>query len=365
MIQHYQPFLLPFLGKKKHIIPPSIRQTYYHSFEDGLWDILSHRNIPKHATIFIPSFYCMDVVKNIKEHGYTPYFYPLDNNFQIKEFFFITLLKRYRPQVVILFHAIGITSQLTKKYHWKRYLSHKSIVIEDSVHRLINPETIVIHDKNHIILNSLRKVSPLGGSMVYEKISSEDHTSSTRISFSSYMLKTSIVYFLFRVTLLLSEHLQSAKMTTIAHEKILALHDDIIGDSPTGHIGKGLTPRLYPWFNFSNIESLKTQQIVRYKSAIQSLFPSRYFFPIKLYLQDYGKLHAYPMGINIKPSTKLISYLHVNKIFVWEKYKDCPWSKNKGVIFLPLGFHIKTRDIIHISNILNTWCTMYSSENIV
>ncbi|MEK7592284.1 MAG: hypothetical protein AAB508_02705 [Patescibacteria group bacterium] len=355
MIQYYQPFLLPFLGRKKHNIPPSIRQTYYHSFEDGLWQILSERDIPKQSIVFVPSFYCMDVIKNISNHGYSPTFYPIDRNFQINESLFITYLKQYKPRVVILFHAVGITNTLIHKTCWRKYISKDTLIIEDSVHTLINPENISIHDKNHIIMDSVRKVSPLRGSFAYEIITGHKHTYSKQSSFSLYIISSIIMYYVFRIMLIFSELFRSGTLTKIAYKKILPIHDDIIGDDPIGHRGISITPILYPWVNFSKIEALKFTQVKLYQKSLKKLFLPKIFFSISMLPQNFGMLHAYPIGIKIKPSTELISYLHSFNIFVWEKFSDCPWAKNKGVLLLPLGFHISNQDIIHISNTLNAW----------
>lgn len=81
---YYQPWLFPFLSLRKRYVPDGITRYTYHSFEDGLWDLLQHRGVARGAVILVPDFYCMDVISNIQNHGYTVVMYPLNKQFQIR-----------------------------------------------------------------------------------------------------------------------------------------------------------------------------------------------------------------------------------------------------------------------------------------
>src|SRR5512141_2170199 len=119
LVNYYQPWLLPFLTMRANYWPSNIKSYYYHSFEDGLWDVIDNK-FPKgkQLTVLVPDFYCKDVVDNILIRGHRVVYYPLDRNFQISNDKFTEFVKTYRPDIVIIFNACGITSNLMKKTGW-------------------------------------------------------------------------------------------------------------------------------------------------------------------------------------------------------------------------------------------------------
>src|SRR3989344_8457166 len=167
MINYYQPWLYPFLKFSKTSISPRVKRFFYHSFEDALWDLLKNKKIPRGSLFLIPDFYCGDVLENIRLHGYKFIHYPLDKNFQIKVSKFSKILKKHPPDAVVIFHACGITSRLLSDLSWIKVLDKKTLLIEDSVHRVINPSKLKLVSDSHFIIDSLRKISPLYGSSMY------------------------------------------------------------------------------------------------------------------------------------------------------------------------------------------------------
>lgn len=382
MINYYQSFLLPFLKKNTYTLPKHTEQYYYFSWEDGLWDVLEKKNIPKLSTILIPDFYCIDVVENIRTHGYNVVFYPLDPYFQIQTETFIKILKKEQPSVIILFHACGITNILTKDVSWISYIQKHTILIEDCVHRLVSPEDISFFHPNHIIMDSLRKDSPLRGSFMYGEKNFLNFCQTTHVV-DRYTISSSFYYLLFRFCLEASALLPFPGLTKYGHEVLLKKHDDIIGDSPISHRGFPFIPFIHRHFNFKKIESLKEKQVKMYHRLFQKLFNyhpeltqmchpefisgsatvsesqknmhsniSFYLFPLSY--SDYKHLHVYPLGIHASTEQQknLLAYLHEKGIIVWLKFPDCPWSQRQQVLFLPLGFHIKEPDITYVCEIL-------------
>jgi hypothetical protein len=383
MINYYQSFLLPFLKKSTYILPNHIKQYYYFSWEDGLWDVLKKKHIPKLSTILIPDFYCIDVVENIRKHGYNVVFYPLDPYLQIQTKTFIQILKKENPSVIILFHACGVTNLLIKNVSWILYTQKHTIFIEDCVHRLVNPEDISLFHPNHIIMDSLRKDSPLRGSFLYGYKEFLNFPQTTHM-IDLYTVSSSFYYLLFRLCLEISAIVPLPRFTKYAHEVLLKKHDDIIGDSPISHRGLPFIPFIHRHLNFKKIEKNKQKQVKTYHHLFQKLFNcypeltqmchpefisesasvsgsqtdtnshlSFYLFP--LLFSDYKHLHVYPLGVraSIEQQKKLLNYLHKKGIIVWLKFPDCPWSQRQQVLFLPLGFHIKETDITYIYDVLN------------
>ena len=167
MINYYQPWLYPFLKFSKTPLSVKAGRFFYHSFEDALWDLLNKKKVPKGSLFLIPDFYCGDVLANIKLHGYKFILYSLDKHFRIKTKVFSKILKKYRPAVVVVFHAAGITSELMTDLSWTKMLGERTLLIEDCVHRVVNPANLKFISDNHFIIDSLRKISPLYGSCIY------------------------------------------------------------------------------------------------------------------------------------------------------------------------------------------------------
>lgn len=353
MIDHYQPFLLPFLKFQRNKITKGIKRYYYYSFEDGLWDLLKNKKIPKGTTILLPDFYCMDVVTNIKSHGWKIKYYPLNESFQITLSSFQKYISESNPSVIIIFNAFGITSNLTTNRQWANGLNEKTIIIEDCVHRLINPESVCIPKNNWFILDSIRKVSPLYGSFLYGTTSGMSFAQTPSRFNLTYVCSSLIVFLLFRFTLNTGHILSSPQLVRFAHKKLLSTHDDIIGDSMLPYRGLPLFSYVHSFFNFNKISTVKYSQVKLYESLLWPI-PSKRIFRVKIPSTDFSSLHAYPIGIYGKISNDIYKLLIAHNMLVWEKFPDAPWSKTRSVLFLPLGFHIQSTDIQNICAAVRT-----------
>lgn len=356
MLTYYQPFLLPFLHHKRYELPRGVFQTHFLSFEDALWTILSQRDVPKKSVILIPSFYCMDVVENIQLHGYTPVFYPLDDDFQITKSFLEKMISTHKPSVVILFHACGITNSILVDRAYIQSLGKKLLVVEDCVHRLVNPASVVLHHTNHLVIDSVRKVSPLYGSFVYSKMQvSVPYVHRSQKEYS-YIFRAHLLYMMFRAAFVLGVMLHSYKFVSFAHKHLLRFHDDLIGDSTYGYIGIKRHKFLHRYINFPWIEKHKHKQVELYERLLSPLY-ARQSPWYKVCMQDADKklLHVYPMGFKTRKNctvSDVEKLLRDNRIPVWFKFLDSPWSKDRAVLFLPLGFHVTDKDIKQVCELL-------------
>lgn len=352
MINYYQPWLLPFLSVKRKRVPLGIKRYYYHSFEDALWDLLFKKQIKKGSILLFPNFYCQDVLNNVKAHGYKYVLYPLDSHFQISSRAFRKYVKIYSPAVVFIFHACGITSRLITDVVKDKYLSRDVIIIEDCVHRLVNPEEIILFGDNHYVIDSLRKVSPLQGSCLYGTVKGLSFPQAVTSPVSKYVILSSLYYLWFRFALTISAVANVPSLTSWAHTYVLKKHDDIIGDSRVPYAGFPFILHIFDRFNFKKVENLKAQQVKLYERYLNPIFNKKPFYKICVSKEDYGKLHVYPLGYSLRPNVRLEQYLHKKGIVVWFKFPDSKWSKNRGVLFLPLGFHITERNIKYIGKTL-------------
>ncbi len=345
MINYYQPFLLPFLHLHRAKLAAGVKRYVYLSMEDALWDLFTHK-IKKGSTILIPDFYCMDVVINIQQHGYKTAFYPMDKHFQTSQEKLNTAMYKHKPAAIIIFHACGITNTLLPRGNDNKNKWGDILVIEDCVHRVGDPSEVSLFGDNHFIGSSLRKVSPLPGSFLYGTKKGLSFPQAKSHFFSAYQLLTTIYFFAFRFILVASTIMQLPRLTAWAHTTVLKKHDDLIGDKHIPQKSLPFVSTLSDWFNFEKIKNVKKHQVELY----EKLFPNKKpFYRIKIPISDYGSLHVYPLGVE-KNIHNLIPYLHNLNIIAWYKFADSPWSKQRKVLFLPLGFHITDRDIQFIAD---------------
>lgn len=355
-INYYQPRLRPFLQWQKTWWSDEIEQYYYHSWEDAVWDLINNKFLQKTGLVFlVPDFYCVDVVDNIKSSGHKIVTYELDKHFQTDVRRFGKLVKSTSPDIVIIFHAAGITANLSEKSEWKKSLKPSTIIIEDSVHRLISVDELKGIDDRTVVIDSLRKVSPLPGSRMFASKKMLNFPVVKRPLINQYVVKSTYWYILFRIIFRIGFGLNIPRLVAYAHEIILRKYDDIIGDEKKSQPGPRLMLPLINRIDTGKVEAMKKIQAEKYIKELSKVFSGKYFYKMNIPVKDWGKLHVYPLGFNIRPKKELEEYLHKLGIIVWFKFTDCLWSKNKGVLFLPLGFHMDEGKISYIAKSLENY----------
>lgn len=355
MYHYYQPWILPFLSRHQtSSLPRGLKSLYYHSFEDGLWQLLAEKFAGRRGLVFlVPDFYCSDVLDNIRLRGHEYIYYPLDEDFQISSSAFRRYLWLYRPDVVIVFHACGITSRLMVDISWLPDFPAGSLLIEDSVHRLVDPGRIQLIAPSHVVMDSLRKVSPFPGSRLIGSAAYLDFSVSRQSVLSWYSLRSLFYFILFRLTFITGFIFHSSRLIIFAHDRILARHDDIIGDNLVAQPGLPFMSLFISRLDYSRFNKLKESQVVLYDQVLAPLF-GRYprLYRVNIDPSDYGRMHVYPLGFRCPPRPEIISYFHSLGIPVWFKFTDSPWSLHRSVLFLPLGYHISHKQIRRVSGLL-------------
>ncbi len=355
MINYYQPFLLPFLRKHTYRLPDHVRQSYFLSFEDALWELLTTRGVPNDSVILVPDFYCLDVVGNIRAHGYRVEYYPMNDQLRTVPAVINQYIRKHKARVLIVFHACGITNMRVTKEFLDRY--PHLIVIEDAVQRLVNPEGVRLLSPRHYLIDSLRKVSPIPGSMVYRHVSSPPITKGSPQMGWKYILRTMGYYVHFHVLNACGTILGNARLIIYAHERVLLAHDDIIGNSTRGYGGNPLFRMIHGHFDFETIQRLKVQQITQYVQRARAFIARNpMFYEIHMPRPDRPFAHVFPLGLKHPRLVLMMQYLehtfHTNGIPVWFKFTDAPWSRKQAVLFLPLGHHVNSRDVRRIFEVL-------------
>ena len=348
-----------YLAFKQLVVPSSFRRFFYTSWEDAMWDLLQFFNGSDNSICLVPEFFCMDVVNNMETHGLSCIFYPVDTQLQTDPIIFASYLIKYQPKVVIVLHTVGITNQLfAHNKSWLKYLPANALLIEDSVHRLVDPQLICLLTPRHFVIDSLRKVAPLYGSNLFGDASTlRNFKQSAWWLTLSYQLKVFWWWWLFQL------HLHIAVLPMLKRhnrwwntqaQKYLQKGYDLIGDSERAAPGPWLFKILASYLSVTTIEKIKIQQVARYLSLLKSCWTNSNLYYIHFDQADAGKLRGFPIGISSTNADQLLLQLQKNQLAWKYELDDCPWSKRQKIIYLPLGPHIELNEVDTICQLFIT-----------
>lgn len=340
-----------YLNGKAVRLPSTVRDFFYASWEDALWDLLKQLRIPQGSTVLVPSFFCGDVVTNMADHGLTTEFYPVDQNFQTKPSLFATYLKKARPQVVVILHAVGITNRLLIQHQqWMSHLPSDTLLIEDSVHRVVEPDKLFFLTQRHVVMDSLRKVVPLPGSNLFTHPSLKltPPPFHQALKYQVRVLGWWLVFQLFLHLSLLPFRSWQLFWNQQA-EKAMLRGYDVIGDSPEAargwRGGKWVARRL----NIASIHRSKKQQVLLYLQLLESIWQSTKVFQIHFPVSDYHQLRGFPLGLHLSTANQVLARLRSQGVLVRFELNDSPWSQEQKVVYLPLGPHLKDSHIHEVA----------------
>lgn len=315
-----------YLGFKKHNLSSKYKRLFYLSYEDALWDLLNYKNVKNGSPVLLPEFFCDDVENNIKNRGYKISHYKIKSNLQVDLTDFSHKIKSTKPAVVIIFHPVGIKSNVNINL-----IDRNIIVIEDCVHKIINLEEIAIKKQNHFIIDSLRKVLPLQGSNLIG-LQKDLNFNPPKITQSLiYNLKVHILW-LFMLIFWNIGYYNKA-------EKLMKKGYDLIGDSIRPSSGFSFFKYIFQFININEIKKIKSLQIEIYKKNINT--------DIHFIKNDYGNMRGYP----VKVTDQTLNMLRDNNLQVRYELFDSEWGKKNKVIYLPLGPYISYAKIHKICEI--------------
>lgn len=342
MISTQPVFSLKYFQLRKNKIPENINCLFYLSWEDALWDILIQKKVKKGSVILIPDFYCGDVEKNIKLHGYKIAYYKIKSNLKADKNSFLSSISKYKPEVVIIFHPVGIKSNLLDDPDWLAQAVRDSILIEDAVHRALDVKDFMIIKKNHFVMDSLRKVVPIQGSRLYGRIEDLDFEAPVLTQSFIYSLRVNFLWFLMTMA-------WSLNFQKIA-EKLMIKSYRLIGDSilpARGHLTqKYFSDRL----DISRIQKTKRQQAIYYEENLGGCLP------VKLEISDKNKRHlrGYPVILPSARAGKILRYLRDRGLMVRFELDDSPWAKKQKIFYLPLGVYIGGKQLKEVAALVKS-----------
>lgn len=348
---------------------------FYVSWEDALWDILPQigvtPSIRKHATALVPSFFCPDVVENMANHGLKSIYYPVDEHFQTDPMLFAQWLETHQPQVVVILHAVGITNQLWQHTKvWLPSLPKNCLLIEDSVHRVVNPANISLAHENHVVIDSLRKVSPVPGSNFFAMAGRFEQSAKN----VDQPYRTTVLWWwlVFQLCLGISTLIRWnpwQRFWNFRAEQTMLIGYDYIGDSSVSNNGWLWAKKIARYLDFDKIEKSKQEQVTAYNAILVTGIQTNRDTNLTLFsipnipLTDRGLLRGFPIILPLSTAQKTLDDLRTKGLIVRFELNDCPWSQQRKVVYLPLGPHLSTNDIRKIASTVVESCQTMNDNN--
>ncbi len=354
-----QPIFLPKVSNKSapQPFPNNATSLFYLSWEDALWDILEKKKVPFGSTVLVPTFFCGDVEGNIKDHGYNIAWYSVSADLQTPVKVFKSALTKYQPQVVVILHAVGITNSLFEQStSWLPDFSPETILIEDCVHRIVEPRQVRFLHTNHFLLSSLRKVVPLQGSVLYGSKQSLIWKAPSIWQSLPYAIEATALWLIMLILWKLSHFFSSTPKLSICFARsaewsmLQGYH--LIGDAKKPAAGWKPFFAAYMKTNFEAIKKVKTAQVLYYEKAfplVQPLYPS----------SDRGELRGWPLLLPKHRAEKIVSDIRSSGLLLRLELNESKWSDNQKIIYLPLGTHITHIQQQQISLIVKKQYTSY------
>lgn len=347
------PFIRGYFAAK----PKSNQSTSYRrmclSWEDGLWHLLKVYKVKAGATVLLPEFYCGDVANHMAEHGLKVTYYQVDRFLVTSTKEFVRSINRYKPEIVVIFHAVGITNTLmSEAAKWQSALSPTCLIIEDCVHRIIEEEKISFLSERHFLIDSLRKVVPIQGSNLYSAMPLPAISWSQTIISHPYRMGVHYYWIAMQIWLIIAHFTQTKNIAMRANakaEQAMIKGYLLIGKSRLASPGLKIMDYVYRRINTREIEVAKDRQARMYATALQPLLKNHEYWLPKMEKPDYKYLRGFPLIMNVEVADKLLTNLRNAGFLVRFELNDGPWSQKQKIIYLPMGLHVSTSDIQNIS----------------
>ena len=238
------------------------------------------------------------------------------------------------------FHAVGIQNSLLSTI---KQWNNKTIIIEDSVHRLINPREVKLLGNNHFIIDSWRKVIPLQGSALYT-------TKSFKASKQSNFYKT-LPYQIYVIFLWFLMELFSLFNLDLTAQKLMQRGYDTIGDNLISAPLFPLFSFLHKYIDYQKVRTTKYTNMRLYDNYFKvHKLDKKVFFDVEFTEKDWIQMRGYPIGLQLKFADHILKKLRNKGFLARFELNDSPWSKKQKIMYLPINPEINVEDVIKLLN---------------
>jgi hypothetical protein len=349
MIHLYPPALFASTSPLSRGTAPGGRLLYL-SFEDAL-DALLEAQVPKGAAVLVPAFYCWSVVEHLESKGCRVISYSVQEDLQTDRAAFQEALDAHQPDMIILFHPLGMRSSLVQDATWAARLAPKTIVLEDYAHRLFNERDDHPFER-WIAINSFRKLSAAEGAWVWgsrEVLSSLK--ASYRSSLSTYRLSVALRFLAWRFTLGAASLFESEHLFSLS-EWLYASHEALIGASSRPQPGSRCQAF---WFSRLSVDRLKAHR-VQLAQIYTRAFERAGHLGITLApipQTQWGELKFFPLKMSAALAQKLMGRLAKRRCYLDTLYEESPHCSDFVYLMLPLYPSIEESQARHLGNLIH------------
>lgn len=317
--------------------------AFFLSFEDALISLLDTTPLPEGSAFLYPSFFCMDVVLLLEKRGYKAYPYELFSTFEVNLKEFTTLIDERRPALIFLYNPLGRNSELMSQTDWLANIPENCILIEDCADSLLDAKRPDFIHKDHIVIDSTRKLSPFQGARVYHqegRAFNEPKQSSLRLT-----ILYACINFLNLITYLLP-----IRLILELKWKLFMQHTDAIGKSDVALKGNRFEHLLFRTLDVKKIKSLRKDLADGYYRALSNLthlHPNVHLVPVDEHIR--GEMRFIPLICKRGIGKVIGDALESEGIYIDTHFDDSPFGQKYDCLLLPLWPTLSREDIHKIS----------------
>lgn len=339
----YQPGFRHFISFKKNGTSETIPSVFFLSFEDALWAVCQQQ-LKEGALFLVPAFYCMEVVEELLKRGYRVEFYPVLKDLRADENGLLLRLRELEPAVCIIYHPLGADSGMVINSELLN-MNSGTFFIEDCAHRLLNPLEISIVGENHLVIDSLRKVTPFLGSRLFgvKKIVTALQTETTAGVLPD-RFRVVVAYRLWRTVFHAASMLRILFLWKLS-EQLFENFNSRIGTLLTPQWGPGLSRAAVNMINVRDVKSKKAQIGALYHTSFSD---TQSLTTIELTPGEIAELKCYPILLERSRAEALTGILEARGIYVDAIFPDSPACKTRCVIGLPIDISLASSSYNYI-----------------
>ena len=332
------------------------RSKFFLSFGDAFLFLLKHCQIAdKKETALVPGYYCPETLKVIARH-FKLSFYEINNDFSLNKESYFSQLEKFKPRLLINYCFTGFSLSPEEKNRLAGLMSEQMIIIEDYAHRLIDFSDWQPLNKNHFIIDSIRKNSPFLGSHLI----GGDFVRTQAANFNWYKLKCQL-FQLLKDFLISGAVLFNSSWLYDLSEKTFFAQNEIIGNYFEPTKGDLLSFAAYNFLNTSKLKKHCHRLSLAYQAELKRLSS-----PLIRILSDQAmansELAYYPIFVDQEVQADLAEYLRSRKIYVerlWDQDNEFNNQPDSGLyqsfLIIPLTYVLTEADAKRAAKEINNF----------
>ncbi len=334
----FPPLLHHYLGRRSTFPPFS----FFLSFEDALWSILEEVAPDKTRPVLVPAFFCTDVTIGLESRGFKTISYELDET--LMPIGLESLITEHQPSIVFLYHPLGKRIPLTAESPVIKAIPTDSLFIEDCVDLILSPADIRFYSERHIIIDSLRKTTPLQGSRVFLP---KGFAKMKGALCPWYRTRALFLHLLVRLLHGIGQ-IANARALLVLKWNLFSLHSDGIGKSQRGAKGFWFDKVLSEYIDHRLVKEKKGIISEAYITGLHEAFGDTY----PIVGDESGDMRFFAVMLSKGAGEKIAAAAEAKEIYIDIHFDDAPHCKDRDCLLLPLSPDMTTKDVSRIITFL-------------